>query len=486
MDLSFLSIAKLSELLSNKSISSVELVQSLLGTITKRQLKLNSFITVDEEFALEQAKHADQQLALGNQSRLMGIPIAIKDNILVKGLKATGGSRILENFVAPYDATVIEQLKKLGMIIIGKTNLDEFGMGSSNENSAFGAAKNPWDINRTPGGSSGGSAAAISSGMVPVALGSDTGGSIRQPASFCGILGLKPTYGRVSRYGLMAYGSSLDQIGPMGRSVEDVAMILHAISGKDSKDATSVQQPIPPFFEQMNQPIAGKKIGVIREFVGQGCHPQVQQKILETIEVYRSAGAEIVDISLPLIEYSIAIYYLIATAEASSNLSRYDGIRYTRRASGGETLLDLYKNSRQQGFGSEVKRRIMLGTYALCSGYYDAYYGKALKVRDLLRASLQQVFKDVDLLLCPTAPTTAFKLGEKLADPLAMYLGDIYTIFVNLTGVPAISVPCGFDETGLPIGFQLIANHWQEGILLQGANAYEQRTEWTQRKPDLS
>jgi aspartyl-tRNA(Asn)/glutamyl-tRNA(Gln) amidotransferase subunit A len=410
---------------------------------------------------------------------LRGVPIAIKDNICVRGLQASCGSHILGPYHPPYNATAIERLNAAGAVIIGKTNCDEFAMGSSNENSAFGAVANPWDTARVPGGSSGGSAAAVASGIVPVALGSETGGSVRQPAALCGIVGLKPTYGRISRYGLVAFASSLDQIGIFGRNARDVAKVLGVIAGRDEYDATTADVPVPDYVGELQGDIKGARIGVPRELFGEGLDEEVRASVTRAIEAYRELGAEIIDIELPHAKYCIAVYYIIATAEASSNLARYDGVRYGFRAEDAPTLREMYRRTRDEGFGAEVKRRIMLGTYVLSSGYYEAYYRKAQQVRTLIKQDFEKAFEQCDAIATPTTPTTAFLLGEKTDDPLAMYLNDIYTCTANLAGIPGISLPCGLSEENLPIGLQLVGAHWSESMLLKLAHAYEQAHPFT-------
>lgn len=440
---------------------------------------LNAFLQIDRDGALRRADEID---AGGDFSQaLAGIPIAIKDNICVQGLQTSCGSRILGPYHAPYDATAIERLNAAGAVIIGKTNCDEFAMGSSNENSAFGPVRNPWDTERVPGGSSGGSAAAVASGIVPVALGSETGGSVRQPASLCGIVGLKPTYGRISRYGLVAFGSSLDQIGIFGRRVRDVAEVLKVIAGRDEHDSTTADVPVPDYVGQLSGNIKGTRIGVPHELFGEGLDEEVRASVENAIEAYRSLGAEIVDVELPHAKYCIAVYYIIATAEASSNLARYDGVRYGFRAEESNELRSMYRRTRDEGFGAEVKRRIMLGTYVLSSGYYDAYYRKAQQVRTLIRQDFLKAFESCDAIATPTTPTVAFKIGEKTDDPLAMYLNDIYTCTANLASIPGISLPCGLSNDGLPIGLQLMGAYWSESNLLRLAHAYEQARPFTGR-----
>ena len=465
--------------------TSVELTQHFLDRIAKYDGELNSFITVTPEQALAEAAAADAQIAAGTAGPLTGIPMAHKDIFCTDGVKTSCGSKMLDNFIAPYDATVVTKLKQAGMPMLGKTNMDEFAMGSSNENSYYGAVKNPWDTERVPGGSSGGSAAAVAARLAPIATGTDTGGSIRQPASHCGVVGLKPTYGRVSRYGVIAYASSLDQVGPVARTVEDCAIVLGAVAGYDPADSTSVDQPVPDYMENLAAGVKGKKIGLPKEYFVDGLDPDVKKAVEQAIETYRELGAEIVEVSLPHTDYSVACYYLIATAEASSNLARYDGVRFGVRKDEGEGLIGMYQRTRAAGFGDEVKRRIMLGTYALSSGYYDAYYLKAQKVRTLIRQDFLDAFKQVDLLLTPVAPTPAFKLGEMVDDPLQMYLSDIFTIPVNMAGTCAMSLPCGFSELGLPIGLQLIGQPFAEAEILQAAYAFEQASDFGERSPQL-
>jgi aspartyl-tRNA(Asn)/glutamyl-tRNA(Gln) amidotransferase subunit A len=440
---------------------------------------LNAFLEIDRAGALRRAGEIDGPTET-NQS-LRGIPIAIKDNICVRGLQASCGSRILGPYHPPYNATAVDRLNAAGAIIIGKTNCDEFAMGSSNENSAFGPVKNPWDTSRVPGGSSGGSAVAVAAGIVPVALGSETGGSVRQPAALCGIVGLKPTYGRISRYGLVAFASSLDQIGILGRNARDVARVLSVVAGRDSNDATTADVPVPNYVEEFTSDLKGIRIGVPRELFGEGLDDEVRESVENAIQSYQDLGAEIIDIELPHAKYCIAVYYIIATAEASSNLARFDGVRYGFRAEEAPELRQMYRRTRDEGFGAEVKRRIMLGTYVLSSGYYEAYYRKAQQVRTLIKQDFQKAFEKCDAIATPTTPTTAFLLGEKTDDPLAMYLNDIYTCTANLAGIPGISLPCGLSEDRLPIGMQLVGPHWSEGRLLNLANAYEQAHPFTAR-----
>jgi aspartyl-tRNA(Asn)/glutamyl-tRNA(Gln) amidotransferase subunit A len=483
------SIRELHEQLVKKERSAVEISQEALDRIQSVDSKINSFLYVTAEQALQQAREVDVKIAAGEELGLLaGIPIGIKDNMCTKGIPTTCGSRILENFVPPYESTVTQKIKDAGAVMVGKTNLDEFAMGSSTENSAYKITANPWDISRVPGGSSGGSAAAVAASECVISLGSDTGGSIRQPASFCGVVGIKPTYGLVSRYGLVAYASSLDQIGPFARSVEDAAILLSAIAGYDSKDSTSLKVEIPNYAANLKPDLKsnGKvRIGIIKETFGEGLDTEVEAAFNQALEQLKSLGAEIVEISCPRFRYGVPSYYIIAPSEASANLARYDGVKYGMRAKEADNLLSMYTQTRAAGFGTEVKRRIMIGTYALSAGYYDAYYLKAQKVRTLIKEDFEQAFAQVDVLITPTAPTTAFKAGEKIADPLSMYLNDLMTIPVNLAGLPAISIPCGFDKKGLPVGLQLIGNVLQEEKLFQIAYAYEQSTDWHKQQPEL-
>ncbi|HEY9796193.1 MAG TPA: Asp-tRNA(Asn)/Glu-tRNA(Gln) amidotransferase subunit GatA [Leptolyngbyaceae cyanobacterium] len=483
------SIRELHRQLIRKERSSLEITQEALDRIQALEPKVHSFLSVTSEQALEQARQVDAKIAAGEEIGLLaGIPIGIKDNMCTKGIRTTCASRILENFVPPYESTVTQKLKDAGAVMVGKTNLDEFAMGSSTENSAYQLTANPWDLERVPGGSSGGSAAAVASGECVVALGSDTGGSIRQPASFCGVVGMKPTYGLVSRYGLVAFASSLDQIGPFGQTVEDAAILLNAIAGYDPNDATSLKVEIPDYVKSLKpdfQPRGRLRIGVIKETFGEGLDPIVEEVVTKAIAQLQSLGAEIHVISCPRFRYGLPTYYIIAPSEASANLARYDGVKYGLRTPDADNLLSMYTKTRAAGFGKEVKRRIMLGTYTLSAGYYDAYYLKAQKVRTLIKQDFEAAFEKVDVLVCPTAPTTAFKAGEKTEDPLSMYLGDLMTIPVNLAGLPGMSVPCGFDEKGLPIGLQLIGKVLREDQLFQVAYAYEQSTEWHLRSPSI-
>ena len=444
-------------------------IQKVLDNADKLNPQLNSFLSIEREHAFTRAADLDS----GPETKLNGLAIAVKDNICTKGMRTSCGSHILHNYKAHYDATAIARLNAAGAILAGKTNMDEFAMGSSNESSAFGVVKNPWDVTRVPGGSSGGSAVAVASGVVRAALGSETGGSVRQPASLCGIVGFKPTYGRISRYGLVAFASSLDNIGIFGQTSRDVADVLGVIAGRDPLDSTSADVPVPDYAATLNDDIAGKTIGVPRELLGDGLEDDVKEKTEAAIENFRALGANIVDVELPYAKYGIAVYYIIATAEASSNLARFDGVRYGFRAGEADELRKMYFKTREEGFGPEVKRRIMLGTYVLSSGYYDAYYAKAQKVRALVKRDYQIAFEKCDAILTPTSPTVAFKIGERSDDPLAMYLSDIYTVSANLAGVPAISVPCGLSGEGLPIGVQLVGNFWSEGVLLNLAHNYE-------------
>ncbi|HEY0050833.1 MAG TPA: Asp-tRNA(Asn)/Glu-tRNA(Gln) amidotransferase subunit GatA [Pyrinomonadaceae bacterium] len=445
-------------------------VEKTLDNAEKLNETLNSFLTVEREYAIKRAAEVENN---PENVKLKGFAVAVKDNICTDWTQSSCGSHILGNYRPQYNATVVEKLNAAGAIIVGKTNMDEFAMGSSNENSAFGVVRNPWDTERVPGGSSGGSAVAVASGVVRASLGSDTGGSIRQPASFCGVFGIKPTYGRVSRYGLVAFGSSLDQIGVFGQTAKDVAEVMKIIAGRDAHDATTADVPVPNYSTELEKDIKGLKIGVPRALFGEGLDDEVRNAVEQAIENYRALGAEIVDVELPLVKYGIAVYYIIATAEASSNLARFDGVRYGFRAEESGGLRQMYFKTREEGFGAEVKRRIMLGTYVLSSGYYDAYYAKAQKVRTLLKNDFQTAFQKSDAIITPTSPTVAFKIGEKSDDPLAMYLNDVYTVSANLAGIPGISVPCGLSSDGLPIGLQLLGNNWSESLLLNLSNVYE-------------
>jgi len=471
--------------LDKRELSAVEITKAYLERIAATNPGINTFITICNETALAEAEAADRLIAAGRVSPLTGVPIAAKDIFNTAGLRTTCGSHILDNYVSPYDATAISRIKKQNAVIIGKLNMDEFAMGSSNENSAFGPVHNPWDTNCVPGGSSGGSAASVAARQTAAALGTDTGGSIRQPASHCSVVGLKPTYGRVSRYGVVAYASSLDQVGPVTRDVRDCALLLQAIAGYDPSDSTSVDTPVPDYQAVLDGDLGGVRIGLPKEYFIDGLDADVRRSVEQAVATYRDLGAEIIEVSLPHTTYAVACYYLIATAEASSNLARYDGVRFGLRAEHAENLIDMYMQSRAAGFGAEVKRRIMLGTYALSSGYYDAYYLKAQKVRTLIRQDFLEAFDKVDTLLTPVAPTPAFAIGEKVNDPLQMYLSDIYTIPVNLAGTCAMSLPCGFSAAGLPIGMQLIGKPFDEATVLHTAHAFEQATEWHKRRPEL-
>jgi aspartyl-tRNA(Asn)/glutamyl-tRNA(Gln) amidotransferase subunit A len=480
------SIRELHQQLTSKIRSATEITQEALARIEALEPKLRSFLAVTADQAIAQAQQVDAKIAAGEDIGLLaGVPIGVKDNLCTKGIRTSCGSKILENFVPPYESTVTQKLHELGAVMVGKTNLDEFAMGSSTENSAYQVTANPWDISRVPGGSSGGSAAAVAGEECVVSLGSDTGGSIRQPASFCGVVGFKPTYGLVSRYGLVAYASSLDQIGPFGRTVEDVAILLQAIAGYDPKDSTSLNVEIPDYTKSLIPGLKGKKVGIIQETFGEGLDATVATAVQKAIQQFKELGAEVQEISCPRFRYGLPTYYVIAPSEASANLARYDGVKYGFRVQDPENLMSMYTKTRATGFGAEVKRRIMIGTYALSAGYYDAYYLKAQKVRTLIKQDFEKAFEQVDVLVCPTSPTTAFKAGEKTSDPLSMYLSDLMTIPVNLAGLPGLSLPCGFDEQGLPIGLQIIGNVLREDQVLQAAYAYEQATDWHQKRPSL-
>ena len=479
------SLNELSGLLKSRKISSVELTQSYLKRIDSLNPKINAYITVNPEASLKQAAEADIRLARGQIQPLTGIPIAQKDIFCAKGWKTTCGSKMLSNFVAPYDAHIIECFNNVGAIMLGRTNMDEFAMGSSNETSFFGPVHNPWDLSAVPGGSSGGSAAAVAARMAPAATGTDTGGSIRQPAALCGITGIKPTYGLVSRYGLVAYASSLDQAGPMGRTAEDCAILLNTMAGFDPRDSTSINRPSEDYVQSLSAPLQGLKIGLPKEYFTAGLSAEIAQSIEVACEVLRREGAEIQEISLPNSPVAIPAYYVLASAEASSNLERYDGVRYGYRAKEYKDLVDMYKKTRAQGFGPEVKRRIMIGTYVLSAGYYDAYYIKAQKLRRLIANDFSNAFDKIDVILGPTSPQPAFNLGERSNDPVSMYLSDIYTIAVNLAGLPGLSLPAGFSGNGRPIGMQLIGNYFDEARLLNIAHRYQQVTDWHQREPSL-
>lgn len=475
----------LQELLHKKEITVSDLVDESFKRISEVEDKVKAFITLDEENARTKAKELDEKLSAEEVNNLLfGMPIGIKDNIVTKDVRTTCASRMLENFDPIYDATVMNKLHNAGAVMIGKLNMDEFAMGSSTETSYFHKTYNPWNLEYVPGGSSGGSAAAVAAGEIPFALGSDTGGSIRQPASFCGVVGMKPTYGRVSRYGLVAFASSLDQIGPITRNVEDNAYILQTIAGVDPHDSTSANVPVPNYVEQLTGDVKGLKIAVPKEYLGEGIHESVRNAVLEALKVLEGLGATWDEVSLPNSKYGVAAYYIIASSEASANLARFDGIRYGYRAKDAKNLMELYKKSRSEGFGDEVKRRIMIGTFALSSGYYDAYYKKAQQIRTLIKQDFEKVFENYDVVIGPTNPTTAFKIGEKIDDPVTMYVNDLLTIPVNLAGLPGISVPCGFNN-GLPIGLQIIGKHFDEGTVYRVAHAFEQATDFHKQKPQL-
>jgi aspartyl-tRNA(Asn)/glutamyl-tRNA(Gln) amidotransferase subunit A len=471
-------------LLKNGEVSSLELTEAVLRRIAEVEGKLHAFVTVTEDLALEQARRADEQVRADEASPLCGIPALIKDNICTRGVRTTCSSRMLENFVPPYDAAVMEKLNRIGVVMVGKGNMDEFAMGSSTENSAFYPTKNPWALDRVPGGSSGGAAAAVAAGEAIYALGSDTGGSIRQPASFCSVVGLKPTYGLVSRYGLVAFASSLDQIGPLTKDVTDCALVLNVIAGYDYMDSTSVPHPVPDYTKSLIPDLQGLRIGVPREYLVQGIEEGVESLLRAAIARLEELGAKIEETSLPHTKYALAVYYIIAPSEASANLARYDGVKYGFSARDAESMWDAMDKTRQFGFGAEVKRRIMLGTYALSAGYYDAYYLKAQKVRTLIRREFEEAFEQFDALITPTSPTVPFKIGEKVDDPLRMYLSDVCTLPVNIAGIPGISIPAGFSN-GLPVGMQILGKPFSEELLLRIAFAYEQATEWHKRRPAI-
>jgi aspartyl-tRNA(Asn)/glutamyl-tRNA(Gln) amidotransferase subunit A len=485
MQLTDLTIHQLHDLLREGKTSSQEVTQAFLDRIADTDEQVNAFITVCPQEAMQQAEAADARLKAGDDAPLTGIPLALKDIFVTEGLRTTCASQILNNFIPPYDGTAVAKLKDQGAVILGKLNMDEFAMGSSNENSSFGPVRNPWNSDCVPGGSSGGSTACVAARQAVATLGTDTGGSIRQPASHCGVVGLKPTYGRVSRYGVIAYASSLDQVGPVTRDVEDCAMLLGAVAGYDPADSTSVDLPVPDYRATLKDGVKGLKVGLPKEYFIEGLDPDVKQAVEKAVDTLRELGAEPVEVSLPHTDYAVACYYLIATAEASSNLARYDGVRYGQRVDQEQGLIDMYRQSRAAGFGPEVKRRIMLGTYALSSGYYDAYYLKAQKVRTLIRQDFLDAFNQVDVILTPVAPTPAFQIGEKTADPLQMYLSDIFTIPVNLAGTCGMSLPCGMSQKGLPIGLQLIGRPFGEETLLRTAYAFEQASDWHQQQAPL-
>ena len=479
MEITELTVHELQEKLKNKELTITEINKAYIDRLNEKENDVQAFITLTTDDALEQAKVVEEKVNSGEiTGELAGIPIGIKDNMCIKGVKTTCGSKILENFVAPYNATVIEKIDAENMISLGKTNMDEFAMGSSTETSYFKKTKNPWDLNRVPGGSSGGSAAAVAANMVPWALGSDTGGSIRQPAGCCGIVGLKPTYGLVSRFGLVAYASSLDQIGTFTKDVEDTAILLNVIAGHDENDSTSAQIEKKDYTKSLKNDVKGLKIAVPKEFFGEGINAEVKETLEKAIEKYKELGAVVEEVSLDIANYSLAAYYIIAWAEASSNLGRFDGIRYGYRSENADSLKDIYINSRSEGFGEEVKRRIILGTYVLSSGYYDAFYKRATQVRTLVKNKFDKVFEEYDVILTPTAPTTAFKVGEKTSNPMEMYLSDICTVSVNVAGLPGISLPCGIDSQGMPVGMQLIGKRFGEETILNAAYTYEQATKF--------
>ena len=487
MNITDLSVHELVEKLENKELTRKEILNAYIDRINEKENEVKAFVTILDKEALNKLDDIQEKIDNGEiKNRLAGIPIGIKDNMCTKGIKTTCSSKMLENFVSPYDATVIEKLNEENLIDLGKLNMDEFAMGGSTEHSYFKKTRNPWDLERVPGGSSGGSAAAVAAGMVPWALGSDTGGSIRQPASFCGVVGLKPTYGLVSRYGLVAFASSLDQIGPITKDVKDSAILLNIIAGHDKKDTTSVDMPKKDYVKALKNDVRGLKIGVPKEFLAEGTNKEVKEKIEEAIKIYKDLGATVEEISLDVAKYSLATYYIIACAEASSNLGRFDGIRYGYRAKDYKDLNELFKKSRSEGFGDEVKRRIILGTYVLSSGYYDAYYKKAQKVRTLVMNEFDKAFEKYDVILTPTSPTVAFKIGEKTSDPLQMYLSDICTVSVNIAGLPGISIPCGVDSNNMPIGMQLIGNKFQEETILNAAYTFEQKFKFREKyKPEF-
>ncbi|NDC38159.1 MAG: Asp-tRNA(Asn)/Glu-tRNA(Gln) amidotransferase subunit GatA [Proteobacteria bacterium] len=484
-DLSFNSISELRSGLDSGAFSSVELTEQLLAKI-ERHKDLGAFVEISRAHALAQAAAADKRIQAKESSPLLGIPVAIKDMILTKGIRTTAASKMLSTFIPPYDATVTRKLAAAGSVMIGKTNLDEFAMGSSNETSHFGVVRNPWNQAYVPGGSSGGSACAVAAGLAPAALGTDTGGSIRQPAGFCNLVGIKPTYGRVSRYGAIAFASSLDQIGPFARNTYDAALLTEVLSGHDELDSTSVQRPVPSFTAATRRGVQGLRIGIPKEYFIKGLHPEVEAAIQTALKKLQELGASIVEISLPHTELAVAVYYVLAPAEASSNLARYDGVRYGYRTVEASSLEELYARSRSEGFGSEVKRRILVGSYVLSAGYFDAYYRKAQKVRALIAKDFTSAFASVcDVIACPTSPTPPFRIGEKTDDPIAMYLSDVFTIPLNLAGLPGLSLPCGFDSLGLPIGLQLIGKAWDEESIFAAASAYESATEWHKRWPAI-
>ncbi|MBM4312831.1 MAG: Asp-tRNA(Asn)/Glu-tRNA(Gln) amidotransferase subunit GatA [Deltaproteobacteria bacterium] len=485
MELCGLTIHELQEMLRAGQTTSAEITASVFERIDAVENRVRAYITLMKESAIAEAARADEVIRSGEMKALTGIPVALKDIFCTKGVRTTCGSRILHNFIPPYDGTVVEKLRAAGAVITGKTNMDEFAMGSSTETSFFGVTRNPWDLARIPGGSSGGSAAAVAADECIASLGSDTGGSIRQPAALCGVVGLKPTYGRVSRYGLIAFASSLDQIGPFTKDVEDCAILMNVIAGCDPRESTSVPEDVPDYRTFLGRGIEGWRVGIPKEYFIDGIDPEVGAAIRESIRVIEKAGAKCIEVSLPHTDYCVAVYYIVAPAEASSNLARYDGVKYGFRSEDNRDLLDMYKKTRSSGFGEEVKRRIMIGTYALSSGYYDAYYRKASQVRALIKRDFERAFAECDCILTPTSPTPAFKVGEKTDDPMQMYLSDIFTISANLAGIPGMSVPCGYTTSGLPIGVQFLAGHFQEGRLIQIASAYESQAKIERRRPAL-
>ena len=485
MELYNLTAHELKDKIKTKEVKVEEVVHSHLNRIEKTDSTLGAYLYVGKEEALNKAKELDDKIAKGEELKnLSGIPVAIKDNISVRGMQNTCASKMLEGYKAPYDAHVIEKIKEQGGIILGKLNMDEFAMGSSSENSAYKLVRNPWDTDRVPGGSSGGSAACVSGFQAPLALGTDTGGSVRQPAALCGVVGLKPTYGRISRYGAVAFGSTLDQVGIISRDVEDSALLAQNISGLDKRDFTTAPIEVVDYSKALSKDLKGKKIGIPKEFFGEGLNDDVRKTVEEAVKVLKENGAEVKECSLPLTDYALAAYYIISSAEASSNLARFDGIRYGYRTENSKNAVDIYFKSRDEGFGSEVKRRIMLGTYVLSAGYYDAYYKKALKVRNLIKQDYERVFKEFDAIVCPTSPTPAFKIGEKSDNVMEMYLSDVYTVPVSVAGLPAISVPCGMVN-GLPVGLQIISNYYREDVLFNLAYSFEQSTSWHTMKPTI-
>ncbi|MBK9293651.1 MAG: Asp-tRNA(Asn)/Glu-tRNA(Gln) amidotransferase subunit GatA [Oligoflexia bacterium] len=484
MDFDKLSVKTIAEKIQNKELKAQEVVAESLNRAKKSQKDLNSFITICEAEALKKAEQIDKQVSGGKGvGPLCGVPVAVKDILLTKGIKTTAASKILGNFIPPYSSTVVEKLERAGAVIIGKTNLDEFAMGASNENSAFGVVKNPWDLTRVPGGSSGGSAAAVAAKITPASIGTDTGGSIREPANFCGIVGIKPTYGRVSRFGVVAFASSLDQVGPMADTVESAALMLEVISGKDEKDSTSANVAVEEFSKIKAKDVKGLRVGLPKEYFVDGIEADVKKSVEEAIKILKDAGAQVKEISLPMTKHGIAVYYLIAPCEASANLSRYDGIRFGYRSSDATSLEELYKRSRGEGFGAEPKRRIMLGTFALSSGYYDAYYKKACQVRRLIKEDFDKAFTQVDVIVTPVTTGPAFKIGDKSSDPLAMYLNDIFTLPPSLAGIPGISLNCGYTKQGLPIGVQLLSNHFEEAKLIQAGCVIEANQKEVKKVP---